>query len=83
MLDLAPGSGLRCLAADTIPKAALSCPAPRSGDTRGMASTAAEPAEPIGADCGRGLWLAATLADELGITSVPDSTIVPLYMRLE
>ena len=79
-------SGLRCLVADTIPKAALSCPAPRSGDTREMASTTAElaePGEPIGADCGRGLWLAATLADELSITSGPDSTIVSLYMRLE
>jgi hypothetical protein len=32
---------------------------------------------------GRGLWLAATLADELSITSGPDSTIVSLYMRLE
>jgi hypothetical protein len=30
-----------------------------------------------------GLWLAATLADELSITSGPDSTIVSLYMRLE
>jgi hypothetical protein len=34
-------SGLRCLVADTIPKAAVSFPAPRSGDTREMASTAA------------------------------------------
>ena len=42
-----------------------------------------EPGEPIGADCGRGLWLAATLADELSITSGPDTTIVSLYMRLE
>jgi hypothetical protein len=48
-----------------------------------MASTAAEPSEPIGADCGRRLWLAATLAGELSITSGPDSTIVSLYMRLE
>ena len=32
---------------------------------------------------GRGLWLAATLADELSITSGPDSTIVSLYMRLD
>jgi hypothetical protein len=40
-------------------------------------------AEPIGADCSRGLWLAATLADELSITSGPDSTIVSLYVRLE
>jgi hypothetical protein len=76
-------SGLRCLVADTIPKTAVSCPAPRSGDTREMAFTAAEPGEPIGADCGRGLWLAATLADELSITSGPDNTIVSLYMRLE
>ena len=76
-------SGLRCLVADTIPKAAVSCPAPRSGDTREMAATAGEPGEPIGADCGRGLWLAATLADELSITSGPDSTIVSLFMRLE
>jgi len=36
-----------------------------------------------GSDCGRGLWLAVTLADELSITSGPDSTIVSLYMRLE
>jgi hypothetical protein len=42
-----------------------------------------EPGEPIGADSGRGLWLAATLADELSITSGPDSTIVSLYMRLD
>jgi hypothetical protein len=79
-------SGLRCLVAHTIPKTAVSCPAPRSGDTREMASTAAEPdepdepGEPIGADCGRGLWLAATLADELSITSGPDNTIVSLYI---
>lgn len=79
-------TGLRCLVADTIPKSAVSCPAPRSGDTGEMPATAAEPGEPgepIGADCGRGLWLAATLADELSITSGPDSTIVSLYMRLE
>jgi hypothetical protein len=29
------------------------------------------------------LWLAATLADELSITSGPDSTIVSLYVQLE
>jgi hypothetical protein len=61
----------------------VSCPAPRSGDMRDASAATAEPGEPIGADCGRGLWLAATLADELGITSGPDSTIVSLYMRLE
>jgi hypothetical protein len=83
-------SGLRCLVADTIPKAsAASCPAPRCGDMRDEPAVTAEPGgpggpgEPIGADCGRGLWLAATLADELSITSGPESTIVSLYMRLE
>src|SRR5580700_60749 len=50
----------------------LRCPAPRSGDAREMAAAATEPGELIGADCGRGLWLAATLADELSITSGPD-----------
>ena len=79
-------SGLRCLVADTIPKTTASCPAPRSGDMRDTSAATAgpgEPGEPIGADCGRGLWLAATLADELSITSGPDSTIVSLYMRFE
>ncbi len=79
-------SGLRCLIADTIPKGTVSCPAPRSAEMREAAAAAAavtEPGEPIGADSGRGLWLAATLADELSITSGPDSTIVSLYMRLE
>jgi len=79
-------SGLRCLVADTIPKGTVSCPAPRSADMREIAAAVgaeAEPGEPIGADCGRGLWLAATLADELSITSGPDSTIVSLYMRLD
>ncbi len=82
-------SGLRCLVADTIPKSAVSCPAPRSGDTRELRAgwdeldEAGGPGGPIGADSGRGLWLAATLADELSITSGPDSTIVSLYMRLD
>jgi anti-sigma regulatory factor (Ser/Thr protein kinase) len=76
-------SGLRCLIADTIPKGTVSCPAPRSADMRETAAAVAEAGEPIGADCGRGLWLAATLADELSITSGPDSTIVSLYMRLD
>lgn len=35
--------------------------------------------EPAGAESGRGLWLAAQLADELSITSGPDSTVVSLY----
>jgi hypothetical protein len=85
-------TGLPCLVADTIPKGTVSCPAPRSADMRetaaavaavGAVAAEAEPGEPIGADCGRGLWLAVTLADELSITSGPDSTIVSLYMRLD
>ena len=79
-------SGLRCLVTDTIPKATVSCPAPRRRDMHDAPAATAvpgEPGEPIGADCGRGLWLAATLADELIITSGPDSTIVSLYMRLD
>ena len=75
--------GLRCLVADTLPKTPASCPAPRRRDTREWPREAAGPGEPIGTDNGRGLWLAATLADELSITSGPDSTIVSLYMRLD
>ena len=82
--------GLRCLVADTVPKATLACPPPRSGEALGSGEALrggdlpADPADgPIGADSGRGLWLAATLADELSITSGPDSTIVALYMRLD
>ena len=37
------------------------------------------PAGRMGAESGRGLWLAAQLADELSITSGPDSTVVTLY----
>jgi len=85
-------NGLRCLIADTIPNTPASCPAPRRGDVREWPREAAGaewpreaagPGEPIGTDNGRGLWLAATLADELSITSGPDSTIVSLYMRLD
>jgi anti-sigma regulatory factor (Ser/Thr protein kinase) len=76
-------NGLRCLIADTIPKTPAGCPAPRRGDIREWPLEAAGPGEPIGTDSGRGLWLAATLADELSITSGPDSTIVSLYMRLD
>jgi anti-sigma regulatory factor (Ser/Thr protein kinase) len=35
--------------------------------------------EPASAESGRGLWLAAQLADELSITTGPDSTVVSLY----
>jgi anti-sigma regulatory factor (Ser/Thr protein kinase) len=76
-------TGLRCLIADTSPETTVMHPAPRRGEPT---SQAAEPdgyAEPGGAESGRGLWLAATLADELSITSGPDSTIVSLYMKLD
>ena len=72
--------GIRCLIADTIPQ--LSCPPPRPAELREVYEPS-DPNEPAGADSGRGLWLAATLADELSITSGPDSTIVALYMRLD
>jgi anti-sigma regulatory factor (Ser/Thr protein kinase) len=75
--------GLRCLIADTIPKTPASCPSPRRGDGREGPREAVGQGEPIGADNGRGLWLAATLADELSITSGPDSTIVSLFMQLD
>jgi len=35
--------------------------------------------EPAGAESGRGLWLAAQLADELSISSGPNHTVVSLY----
>jgi anti-sigma regulatory factor (Ser/Thr protein kinase) len=82
-------NGLRCVVADTDQKTAgdtASRPAPRHGTTPGPGggpADPAEPGEPIGADSGRGLWLAATLADELRITSGPDSTIVSLFVRLD
>ena len=82
-------NGLRCVVADTDPKTAegaARCPAPRPGTMPGPSAGPAghaEPGEPIGADSGRGLWLAATLADELSITSGPDSTIVSLFVRLD
>ncbi len=82
--------GLRCLVADTIPEAAGTCPAPRSGeDELPEPSRTADhrdsdtPAAPVGAVNGRGLWLAATLADELTINSGPESTTVSLYMQLD
>lgn len=91
-------NGLRCMVADTVPRTpegpagSAGCPAPRRGEMPGPNAAPAgpggpagyaEPGEPIGADSGRGLWLAATLADELSISSGPDSTIVSLYMRLD
>jgi anti-sigma regulatory factor (Ser/Thr protein kinase) len=73
--------GLRCLIADT-PKAPTTPPggaAPGHGDDgRALAGGAGDPTE-----AGPGLWLAATLADDLSITSGPVSTIVSLFMRLD
>jgi anti-sigma regulatory factor (Ser/Thr protein kinase) len=74
-------NGLRCLIADRAPygaedPAAPGCRIPRARD-------GAEPREADGAETGRGLWLAAQLADELSISSGPDSTIVSLYIRFD
>jgi anti-sigma regulatory factor (Ser/Thr protein kinase) len=62
--------GLRCLIADTVPKAPKIPKAPKT-----------PPGEPI--ESGPGLWLAATLADDLSVTSGPVGTIVSLFMRLD
>jgi anti-sigma regulatory factor (Ser/Thr protein kinase) len=75
--------GLRCVVADTAAGSIAPCPAPLRGELPEPGGDLADRTEPIGADSGRGLWLAATLADELSITSRPDSTIVSLYMRLD
>jgi anti-sigma regulatory factor (Ser/Thr protein kinase) len=72
-------NGLRCLIADSIPKTPPSGPAPRNGDDgRAIPDGSGEPV-----DCNCGLWLAATLADDLSITSGPVSTIVSLFMKLD
>lgn len=39
--------------------------------------------EPVGTETGRGLWLAAQLADELCITAGPESTTVSLFIRFD
>jgi len=74
-------NGLRCLIADHASYAAedpgaSGCRIPRARD-------GSEPREADGAETGRGLWLAAQLADELSISSGPDSTIVSLYIRFD
>lgn len=74
-------NGLRCLIADHAPygaeePAAPGCRIPRARD-------GSEPRESDGTESGRGLWLAAQLADELSITSGPDSTIVSLFIRFD
>jgi anti-sigma regulatory factor (Ser/Thr protein kinase) len=76
-------NGLRCLIADRAPcddlatSGASEIPRPRNGGDRD------DLREAVGTETGRGLWLAAQLADELSITSGPDSTIVSLYIRFE
>ncbi len=74
-------NGLRCLIADHAPYGAEETGAPGCRIPR--ARDGSEPREPNGAETGRGLWLAAQLADELSITSGPDSTIVSLYIRFD
>jgi anti-sigma regulatory factor (Ser/Thr protein kinase) len=74
-------NGLRCLIADHAPygaeePGAPGCRIPRARD-------GSEPREPDATETGRGLWLAAQLADELSITSGPDRTIVSLYIRFD
>ena len=74
-------NGLRCLIADHAPygaddPGAAGCRIPRARD-------GAEPREADGTETGRGLWLAAQLADELSITSGPESTVVSLYIRFD
>jgi anti-sigma regulatory factor (Ser/Thr protein kinase) len=70
-------NGLRCLIADQAP---CDDPGPASWVPRARDGSGREPAGP---ETGRGLWLAAQLADELSITSGPDSTIVSLYIRVD
>jgi serine/threonine-protein kinase RsbW len=71
-------NGLRCLIADHAP-----CGAEEPGRRIPRARDGSEPPEPDGTETGRGLWLAAQLADELRITSGPDSTVVSLYIRFD
>jgi anti-sigma regulatory factor (Ser/Thr protein kinase) len=71
--------GLRCLVADTVPKTPPGGQAPRDSDAG--AAMSGGPGDPV--EAGPGLWLAATLADDLSITSGPVSTIVSLFMRLD
>jgi anti-sigma regulatory factor (Ser/Thr protein kinase) len=74
-------NGLRCLIADHAPYGAEEPGAPGCRIPR--AREGSEPPEPEGTETGRGLWLAAQLADELSITSGPDSTVVSLYIRFD
>jgi anti-sigma regulatory factor (Ser/Thr protein kinase) len=60
----------------SVPWDALSCDEAEVPDGE-------EALEPVGTDTGRGLWLAAQLADELSITAEPDRTTVSLFIRFE
>jgi anti-sigma regulatory factor (Ser/Thr protein kinase) len=71
--------GLRCLIADRAPCAGDD-PGPANWVPRARDGSGCEPAT---TETGRGLWLAAQLADELSITSGPDRTIVSLYIRFQ
>jgi anti-sigma regulatory factor (Ser/Thr protein kinase) len=85
-------SGLRCLIADAAPvtpNIPLASPALdnvtelRVPDSLADARERREPGERMGAESGRGLWLAAQLADELSITSGAERTVVSLYKYFE
>lgn len=82
------GAGLRCLITDTAPAIPLASPPldnvvefPGSLGVPDSLADARErrEREPAGTESGRGLWLAAQLADELSITTGPESTVVSLY----
>jgi serine/threonine-protein kinase RsbW len=92
-------NGLRCLIADHayggddpepggcwVPRARDGTGAlgpPGAADAPDSLAAPDDPGELVGAETGRGLWLAAQLADELSITSGPESTIVSLYINFE
>ena len=84
------GAGLRCLITDrapvipTIPLASPPLDNVREFRSSGGLDSLADARdrrerEPAGTESGRGLWLAAQLADELSITSGPERTVVSLY----
>ena len=88
--------GLRCMIADheepgaaRVPRARQACSWPAEAQPGARARRPDEelpepglPYEPVGTETGRGLWLAAQLADELSITAGPDLTVVSLYVSL-
>jgi anti-sigma regulatory factor (Ser/Thr protein kinase) len=81
--DTAPVIPLASPALDNVLEFRNSGPGPAGGDL-GVPDSLADARdrrerEPAGAESGRGLWLAAQLADELSITTGPESTVVSLY----